>query len=72
MKKRLLSMLLVLCMVFSLVPAVSLTANAAQGDLPTTMYVDPSETNGIPARIDLWRTGSSSGWDGAALIRVLT
>ena len=66
MKKRLLSMLLVLCMVFSLVPAVSLTASAAQGDLPTTMYVEPSETNGIPARIDLWKTGSSGGgqWGG--------
>ena len=66
MKKRLLSMLLVLCMVCSLLPAMALTANAAQGDLPTTMYVAPSDTNGISAQINLWRTGSSGGgqWGG--------
>ena len=66
MKKRLLSMLLVVCMVFSLLPAIALTANAAAGDLPTTMSVEPSDTNGIPARIDIFKRSSSSGggWPG--------
>ena len=61
MKKRLLSMLLVICMVCSLFPAIALTAGAAEGDLPTILSVEPSATNGIPARIDVFKTSSSSG-----------
>ena len=64
MKKRLLSMLLVICMVCSLFPAIALTAGAAEGDLPTILSVEPSATNGIPARIDVFKTSSSSGGGG--------
>ncbi len=60
MKKRLLSWLLVVCMVFTLLPVGSLTAFAAEGDLPTIMTVEPSETNNLPAGIDLYRPSSSS------------
>ena len=64
MKKRLLSMLLVVCMVFSLLPAIALTASAAEGDLPTVLSVEPSATNGIPSRIDAFKASSSSGGGG--------
>ena len=67
MKKRLLSMLLVLCMVCSLLPAIALTAGAAEGDLPTILSVEPSETNSIPARIDIFKASSSGGgWGGSS------
>ena len=67
MKKRLLSMLLVLCMVCSLLPAIALTADAAEGDLPTILSVEPSETNSIPARIDIFKASSSGGgWGGSS------
>ena len=65
MNKRLLSMLLVICMVFSLLPAMALSAAAAEGDLPTILSVEPSETNNIPSRIDLWKVSSGGGqWGG--------
>ena len=65
MKKRLLSALLAVCMVVSLLPAFAMTAGAAEGDLPTILSVEPSATNNIPARIDIFKASSSSGgWGG--------
>ncbi len=43
--KRLLSMLLVLCMVFSMLPAMGLTASAATAEAPTGTYVKQSGTS---------------------------
>ena len=58
MKKRLLSMLLCLCMLISLVPAVPVLA--AQGDLPSILYLAPSESSNLPSRIDLFPDPSAS------------
>lgn len=43
--KRLLSMLLVLCMAFSMLPAMGLTASAATAEAPTGTYVKQSGTS---------------------------
>ena len=40
MKKRVISLLLVMCMLVSLLPVVALAAWAAEGDLPTTLKED--------------------------------
>ncbi|MBE6933311.1 MAG: hypothetical protein E7464_08035, partial [Ruminococcaceae bacterium] len=61
MKKRLISMLLVICMVVTLMPGFTFGVSAAEGDLPATLSVEPSEINNIPAAIDLY-TPSNSGW----------
>ena len=61
MKKRLFSSILVLLMLVGLFPTVTLTASAAT--VPTKMWVESSDMNGIPARIDVFkkrvRTGGS-------------
>ena len=65
MKKRILSYLLTLALVLGLLPAFALPASAAQGDLPAVLWVEPTDTNGLPARIDVFVSGSSttsSGW----------
>ncbi len=65
MKKRIISMLLVLCMLLSLLSAFGVSA--AEGDLPATLSVEPSESNNIPAAIDLYKSSTSGGggwWGG--------
>ena len=61
MKRRTISMLLVACMTISMLAAIAAPALAASGDLPSTMWVSPSDTNGIPVRIELNPDVSSSG-----------
>ena len=63
MKKRILSWLLVLCMVVSVLPTI---AFAAEGDLPTTMYIAPTEAGKIPAKIEIFKasSGGGGGWGG--------
>ena len=60
MRKRVLSLVLIILMVFSMLPAVTLTAKAATA--PTTMWIEPSDSNGIPVRIDVFKakTGGST------------
>ena len=64
MKKRILSYLLTLALVLSLLPAFALPATAAEGDLPALLWVAPSDTNGLPARIDVYVSGSSTTTSG--------
>ena len=52
MKKRLISLALMLAMLVVLLPAVTLTVGAATA--PTGMWVASSETNGIPVQIDVF------------------
>ena len=62
MKKRLLCFALTLALLVGLFPAVSWRAAAAQA--PTALWIEPSETNGLPARIDVFehkiQTGGST------------
>ena len=55
MKNRVISLVLTLAMLFSILPAFSLQTDAAQGDLPTAMWIEATGTNGIPTRIDAFR-----------------
>ena len=64
MKKRVISLLLVMCLLISLLPVVALAAWAAEGDLPTTLKLEPSATNNIPAAIEVFARTSSSGGGG--------
>ena len=62
MKKRVISFILVLVMVTFSVPVFGSTANAASA--PTQLWVEPSEANGLPAQINVYKnrvqTGGSS------------
>ena len=51
MKKKLISMLLVISMVLALLPGYDISALAAT--LPATLSVEPTEANNLPAAIDL-------------------
>ena len=64
MNKRIISMLIVVCMLVPILATYNLPALAAEGDLPTTLWVDPANGNGIPARIVLNSASSSSGGGG--------
>ena len=61
MNKRIISMLIAVCMLVPILATFNLPALAAEGDLPTTLWVDPAEGNGIPVRIELNRSSGSSG-----------
>ena len=61
MKRRTISMLLVACMTISMLAAIAAPALAASGDLPSTMWVSPTDTNGIPVRSELNQDVSSTG-----------
>ncbi len=53
MRKRLISFVLMLAMIISMLPAVALTAQASTA--PTALWVEPSEENGIPLQIDVFK-----------------
>ena len=63
MKKRLLLLILTLTVFAGLLLVCTLPACAAEGDLPTAMWVAPSETNGLPAQIDVIISNTSSNYD---------
>jgi len=52
MKKRVLSILLALCMLIGLLPM--LPALAAEGDLPEKLYIAPTAEGNIPSQIDVY------------------
>ena len=58
MKKRWIAFILTAVMVVGLLPAMTLPAAAASA--PTKMWVEPTEMNGIPAVIDVFK-GMSGG-----------
>ena len=71
MKKRLLSLLMIMSILFSLVPAVTVTAQGAdqpdemtlmeaEGDLPSVLFLAPSALSNLPSRIDLFPDPSAS------------
>ena len=53
MKKKIVSILLAVSMVFALLPGYALAAAAGEGTLPSVLSVEPSEQNKLPAAIDL-------------------
>ena len=59
MKKRIFCMLLAICMVISLLPTINLSVFAAEGDIPSTMTVEPNGDNCIYAAIKLYKTSGS-------------
>ncbi len=58
MKKRLISMLLVICMLLTSLSVFAIGVSAADGGLPTSLTVEPSESSNIPAAIDLYKSGT--------------
>ena len=64
MTRRIYAFLTAFCLLLALFPPAPAAA-AAEGDLPSTLYIEPSAENGIPSRIALVKTASSSGgWGG--------
>ena len=61
MYKRIISMLIAVCMLVPILATLNLPALAAEGDLPATMWVEPTEGSGIPVRIELNRSSGSGG-----------
>ena len=61
MNKRIISMLIVVCMLVPILATFNLPALAAEGDLPSTLWIDPAGDNGIPVRIVLNSASGSSG-----------
>ena len=61
MKKRLLSLALALVMLFSLLPTITLPAAAATA--PTALWIEATDTNGLPMRIDVFRHDVPTGTD---------
>lgn len=61
--KKTISLILALCMVLAMLPGIN--AFAAEGDLPTSLYIEPSAENSLPTRILAAKPGSGgSGWGG--------
>ena len=60
MKKRLITIALTLLMMIGMLPAVTYTADAAAA--PTKMWVVPTEDNGLPAQIDVFRVRSGTSY----------
>ena len=61
MYKRIISMLIAVCMLVPILATLNLPALAAEGDLPATMWVEPTEGSGIPVRIALNRSSGPGG-----------
>ncbi|MBQ2677280.1 MAG: CotH kinase family protein, partial [Firmicutes bacterium] len=57
MKKLLFSLIISLVMIVGMLPATTLTASAATA--PTELWVAPTEANGLPAQIDVFKSGTS-------------
>ena len=53
MRKRILGIFLMFCMALTLLPVMSLPVLAEEGSLPSILIVEPSETDGIPSKIDV-------------------
>ena len=59
MRKRLLSLAIMLMLIVGMMPALTLDVSA--DSVPTGMWIEPAETNGIPARIDAFEANSDPG-----------
>ncbi|MBQ3708516.1 MAG: CotH kinase family protein [Clostridia bacterium] len=59
MKKRLVSLALALIMIVGLMPTLAMPAEAATA--PTNLRLEPTETNGIPAQIDVFKARVQTG-----------
>ena len=57
--KKLAAVLIVLVLCLNILPVDVYAADAATG-APTGMWVAPSETNGIPAQIDVFQSSYNS------------
>ena len=69
MKRRIISIILVLCMAASLFSGLTLSVGAADEALPEAMWIAPSASNGIPSKISLCKpyakkSGGGGGWPG--------
>ncbi len=67
MKRNLLSIFLVFCLLISLFSGLTLAASAAEEALPETLWIAPSASNNIPAKILLCTPFVASGGGGGGI-----